>query len=258
MVKLPKINKKISSFLYKEDGKITKENLIKTGLALGAAAVASVQAASAHSSSYNPDCDGITAPDEGSAHSNSLTLAKDTNKLTSTHSSCIENHSSHSHSTCCFPENTAIATAAGSRPIQEIKVSDRVISYDIKKKEEKESVVLKLESPVREGYYKISAGKSALKITNEHPIYTKKKDGKICWAAVDEMAAMKESPESGVISKLEPGDSIFNRKLNWLEVKKIDYVRGSIQTYNLKKIKDFNTFFADDFLVHNKGGPCSW
>ncbi|MAE42727.1 hypothetical protein CMO93_03070 [Candidatus Woesearchaeota archaeon] len=39
MVKLPKLNKKISSFLTKEDGKISKEKLFKTGVLLSAAAL---------------------------------------------------------------------------------------------------------------------------------------------------------------------------------------------------------------------------
>ena len=44
---LPKLKKKISSFLTKEDGKITKTSLIKAGILLSSAAIASLKTASA-------------------------------------------------------------------------------------------------------------------------------------------------------------------------------------------------------------------
>ena len=62
MVKIPKLKKKISSFLTKEDGKISKENLIKAGVLLSAVAIISLKGTeAAHSDShYNaPDVNDV-------------------------------------------------------------------------------------------------------------------------------------------------------------------------------------------------------
>ncbi|MCK5025011.1 MAG: hypothetical protein KAS15_00360, partial [Nanoarchaeota archaeon] len=53
MVKLPKLKKEIVAFLKKEDGKISKQSLIKAGVILSAAAVATVAGVSADISHVN-------------------------------------------------------------------------------------------------------------------------------------------------------------------------------------------------------------
>ena len=50
---IPKLKKKVSSFLTKEDGKISKENIIKAGAILGAIAVASESVVGGHSNHSN-------------------------------------------------------------------------------------------------------------------------------------------------------------------------------------------------------------
>jgi len=82
---IPKIKKKISSFLIKEDGKITKEKLLKTGIILGGIALVSAKFAAAnHRNSYN-------------THTNDALNAQydsETNIITATHNHHT-NHSSH-------------------------------------------------------------------------------------------------------------------------------------------------------------------
>ena len=109
MSKLPKLKKKITSFLIKEDGKINKENLIKTGsmvaiIALGATIGA--KPVSSHAS-CNPDCSGVDNPPNvvnrniacGAGHGNGLTLGYVQPTATGTHNHCIQschcNHTSH-------------------------------------------------------------------------------------------------------------------------------------------------------------------
>ncbi len=105
MVKLPEIKKKISSFLSKEDGKISKENLLKTGLVLGAVGIASAKLVSAgHTNSYSPNCDGVTAEENNgaTAHSSSMQMEKQETKVAATHDNCIERHAHHNdHSSHC-------------------------------------------------------------------------------------------------------------------------------------------------------------
>lgn len=75
MIKIPKLKKKISSFLTKEDGKISKEKLIKTGVLLSAIAIASLKSVEAQ---YQ--------------HTNELSLSYSGTTVTGGHS----NHSQHS------------------------------------------------------------------------------------------------------------------------------------------------------------------
>jgi intein/homing endonuclease len=57
---------------------------------------------------------------------------------------------------------------------------------------------------------------------------------------------------------LEIGDFVFNKGKKWVKVKSIEYISGKIKTYNLKNVKDYNNFFANSLLVHNKYHPCGW
>ena len=267
MVKLPELKKKIGSFLTKEDGKISKENLVKAGVLIAALSIGAASSAKTASGavSCTTDCTDLPNPADCSNCDTTEILHRPNalgtptyvdNQAVATHNHCAQScHASHSsHSSCCFPENTMIATATGKVAIQNIKKGDKVISYDLEKKEVKETVVLEIESPEREGYYKLNNG--VIKVTNEHPFYTKKKDGSVGWAAIDRENALKDSLNMGEIMSLKEGDFIFNKNNGWVEIKNIKFVKGNIKTYNLKKVGKYNNFFAEDFLVHNKGGWC--
>ncbi|MBN2112448.1 hypothetical protein JW707_05110 [Candidatus Woesearchaeota archaeon] len=105
--RIPVFKKKISSFLAKEDGKISKENLIKAGILaaiLSAGAAASAKQVSA-SVSCDPSCSGNPDPpnelnvdkDLDPIHYNFLRLGKSGGAFQGTHEHCIEScHVSHS------------------------------------------------------------------------------------------------------------------------------------------------------------------
>jgi len=38
----------------------------------------------------------------------------------------------------------------------------------------------------------------------------------------------------------------------WIKINDITYIEGAIQTYNLKTVEQYHTYFADGVLVHNK------
>lgn len=86
MVKIPQLKKKISSFLTREEGKISKENLIKTGVLLSAAALASLK-------SVNAAC----PPDDSQhdEHCNQLSLSYAASTATGTHAHGHGSHSSY-------------------------------------------------------------------------------------------------------------------------------------------------------------------
>jgi hypothetical protein len=76
MDKLPKLKKKISSFLIKEEGKISKESLIKTGILLSAIAIASLKSVNAGTTAGCPldDTAGNSATNLASSHCNELNI----------------------------------------------------------------------------------------------------------------------------------------------------------------------------------------
>ena len=77
MSKIPKLKKKISAFLTKEDGKISKENLVKVGILLSTAALASLE-------SVNAGCPPSTAGKHYD-HCNELSIGYTSPSATGTH-----------------------------------------------------------------------------------------------------------------------------------------------------------------------------
>ncbi|MBN2454180.1 Hint domain-containing protein [Candidatus Woesearchaeota archaeon] len=161
---------------------------------------------------------------------------------------------------CCFPAGTKIDTPKGKRNIEEVKVGDMVISFDTETNDVREARVLELEAPVREGYFVLNDG--LLRLTDEHPVFVRKMDGRKGWASLNPEKTMEDSPIQ--VLKLEIGDEVFNLNTQtsgklltftkqWVRIASIKYVEGRVQTYNLKTIEKEHTFFADGVLVHNKG-----
>lgn len=96
MAKIPKLKKKIHSFLIKEEGKISKKTIISVGTLITTIAASSLVSAG-HSNTYTPDCSGVTAPPNSAAHGNILGLNYESATAQGTHNHCIETHSN-SHS----------------------------------------------------------------------------------------------------------------------------------------------------------------
>ncbi len=160
---------------------------------------------------------------------------------------------------CCFPAGTKITMANGSyKNIEDVKVGDFVKSYNEVACLFENREVLELESPVREGYYELfSSDKKIVEVTNEHPFYVKKSDGSISWCSIEPSVTHKYYPNLYKVQKLEIDDKIFNENGNWVELTDWNYVKGPIQTFNLKNIGETHTFFAEGLLVHNKEIPTS-
>jgi len=94
MVSIPQFKKKINSFLTKEEGKISKENLIKTGILLGSAAIAALKSAEA-------GCP-LSGAASHSEHCNQAAVSFFSRTATGAHSHSHGSHSSHSsHSSHC-------------------------------------------------------------------------------------------------------------------------------------------------------------
>lgn len=152
----------------------------------------------------------------------------------------------------CFPAGTLISMADGSlKNIEDVKIGEKVLSYNGKRIVK--SNVLEIESPVRDNLYEITFNDGTkLDLTREHPIYTKKG-----WESINPSETLKENSNLDV-NILNVGDFVLNSNLNFVEISSIkDISKGNIQTYNLKEISKTNAFFAEGYLVHNKGGSPS-
>jgi len=88
MKKIPKLKKKVNAFLVGEEGKISKQSLLKAGTILGAISLSSIMALKGVSAETHPDY--VT-------HVNSLSLGYSggTAAATHTHHASHTSHGSH-------------------------------------------------------------------------------------------------------------------------------------------------------------------
>ena len=157
-----------------------------------------------------------------------------------------------STTTSCFLAGTPVSMSDGTeKPIEEVKVGDVVLSYDLNTNKKVNVKVLELESPVREDYYiiKFEVG-SKLEVTNEHPIYIRNNiyHG---WGSIIPKITLDDA--GMIVNKINIGDEVLKLDGKWVRITNIIHIKERVQTYNLKKVSKTNTFFAGDVLVHNKG-----
>jgi hypothetical protein len=153
---------------------------------------------------------------------------------------------------CLLPGTQILLTDRSSKPIEQIMVGDSVMSFDPGIGMFVWSRVFEIESPIRNDYYIISfRDGSILRITDEHPVYSRS-NGEEGWASIIPEKAMEDSGMT--VGQLHEGDEVLSSTGSWVEIAGIEHVEERVQTYNLKRVSNTNTFFAGGFLVHNKGG----
>ncbi len=153
----------------------------------------------------------------------------------------------------CFLPGTPIILSNGSQvPIEDVKVGDTVLGYDEFKKEYINVTVLELESPIRKDYYTIKfEDGTELNVTNEHPIYINNSEYQGWASIIPEITLLDAGMD---VKPIKRGDYVFKQD-NWVKIIGIVHIVEEVQTYNLKKVSNTNTFFAGGVLVHNKGDP---
>jgi hypothetical protein len=147
--------------------------------------------------------------------------------------------------TTCFPAGTKILMSDGSEEnIEDVEIGDSVVSFDEKTGEKVPGEVLELERPIRDHMCElIFKDNSSIKLTNDHPVYTKQG-----WKAIE-----PNLYENLKVSKLQVNDEVKSID-EFKELIKINCWAETIQTYNLKTIKNHSNFFAENILVHNNCG----
>lgn len=148
----------------------------------------------------------------------------------------------------CFAAGTKVNTLEGKVDIESVKVGDKVVSQDESGKKSM-STVAGLDQPVREHMCRLDFDNGlTLKMTEEHPVMTQ--DG---WKALDPNKTKNENPNLKV-KKLQTGDKIVRDDGSFSELNNVSCWSEITPAYNLILDGSVNTYFANGFLAHNKGG----
>ncbi len=154
-------------------------------------------------------------------------------------SDCPPDYSACSNGVCvgaggCFLPGTLVNSSNSSKPIENTKVGDTVLSFD-EKGEVVESKVNKIYEVKRDHYYSLTAGGVNVKATAEHPFYIGNNE-------------YKETKD------LKTGDTIYtlvNKDLKPQKIESIVKIDEPTVAYNLS-VDNTHTFFANNIAVHNK------
>jgi hypothetical protein len=147
---------------------------------------------------------------------------------------------------CCFPAGSLVAMADGtSKPIEDVKVGDEILTFDESKMAQATGRVGALKRPLRDALCHILFSDGTLATpTPDHPLFTT--DG---WKSVD--------PEAGTVSyghevgKLAEGDMVLSQSGLYKMVTSITTVHGEFQTYTLKEVSPIPNFYCQGVLAHN-------
>jgi len=140
----------------------------------------------------------------------------------------------------CFIAGTLITTENGFKNIEDIKVGDIINGYDLEKNRIQKVKVMQTFEHEKQDYYIMTLlDYSVLKVTNIHPIYTRKGYLKV--------KDLNIWDEVGKINN--------NGRLEFVKIIKIKKAIDQQTVYNLE-VDKLHNYFANDFLVHNKDYYC--
>ena len=147
----------------------------------------------------------------------------------------------------CFVAGTLVMMADGTlKPIENVVVGDKVRGRNSIHNTVSEIEKVKLGD---RSLYAFDGG--APFVTAEHPFMTDKG-----WASINPDMTYEETPElEGKVVPLEAGMKVFTVSNTWELIEEIHEHSGkkNLPLWNLILQND-HTYFADGFLVHNKGG----
>ena len=135
----------------------------------------------------------------------------------------------------CFAEGTLILTPEGNQNIEQLHSGDHVVNYNFSTHHRERGVISNIEIINSPDYYLIN---HQTKVTGTHPFYLR-------------------TPKGIKVTQtqyLQQGDNLINQNNSWVKINSIEHIFESISVYNLISINPNHNFYADGFLVHNKGG----
>jgi len=135
-----------------------------------------------------------------------------------------------------------------NKNIEDIKVGDNIVSYDIKHDKIVNTKVIAVNSYISDGVYSINDG--LIKITEDHPILIKNNFGKKIWCSVDPMKSEIYYNYRDV-SKLKIGYDILSIKRGWVEIDSIDFEPNKVKVVGLQVENKNHNFIANNIVVSN-------
>ena len=168
--------------------------------------------------------------------------------LESTDIFSVEGSSIIVHNGPCFVAGTKIAIEGGEKNIEDIKVGDKVytFNFDTNSKELKEVLETKVEVEKETFIFDTESGVS-VEATLDHPFHV----SGVGYAALD--TNLCKEVNGFEVGQLEVGQfpTVFDEKLTTV-IKSLDKVEGKKEVFNLSNVKDNHNFYVNGFLVHNR------
>ncbi len=158
----------------------------------------------------------------------------------------------------CFKEGTPVVTEAGLKPIEEVKVGDKVLAYDEHTGEQAYKKVVRLFRNKTDEWYHITANGEEIVCTGGHPFY-------VLNASEDRNAIRFDDREETngkwiTAKELKKDDKLLLSDGSYGIIKsiKVEKLSKPETTYNFE-VEDFHTYFVgeSEVLVHNACGAKS-
>ena len=135
----------------------------------------------------------------------------------------------------CFVGGTPILTSEGYKPLEQLHQGDGIISYNLITHQPEEGIIGEVQVLSSADYFLING---RIKVTATHPFYVQTSRG------INLMEAQH----------LKVGYQLLGEGESHPVISSIKHVKESITVYNLVSVNPNHNFYADGFLVHNKGG----
>ena len=168
----------------------------------------------------------------------------------------------------CFVAGTKVTMKNGpDKNIEDIKVGDEILSYNVNTKQLEPKTVTKLFTQTHD----LKDGDITVKVTFDNGTITHNTIANPFWSkdkgfvAVDEdrcnrvHAWVQETNSGNAVKSLDVNDTLFtlnddSGELEEVKVSDIEYImEEDIRTYDIQ-VEDNHTFFANGILTHNSGG----
>ncbi|MCI8497938.1 MAG: hypothetical protein HFG33_00855, partial [Bacilli bacterium] len=136
----------------------------------------------------------------------------------------------------CFLEDTLVYTPNGYKKIQDLKIGDKVYSYNEKMHIVEIDEVSQVMVNKSMDYLKVTLeDNTIIRVTETHPFYDKKSDS---WKP---------------ISEFEIGDTVTTSENRDIKIESIERIEKEETVYNLEVMNNHNYFVTEsNILVHNK------
>ena len=149
----------------------------------------------------------------------------------------------------CFVAGTPVLTKEGTKPIEEIKSGDEVLSYNIQTKQVESRTVVQTFRRFSEELLSISFEGEAnpIGVTPQHPFYARVHRARDGLSSGDDIDGWVEA------RKLQAGDEVKQASGGWAKVLGIERRVGGATVYNFETADNHNYFVGQTgLLVHNQ------